>query len=92
MAFAESGTPCARSRAIVGRCFVVHGRMFFPNGNPPVRISRLGTTRIIGVLDGAKRDDTDGVLPEDLRNRLGPEWDKYEVYVRDVRHARLQPQ
>jgi hypothetical protein len=54
--------------------------MFFPNGNPPVRISRIGTKRILGVLDGAKRDDTDAVLPEDLRGRLGPEWDKYEVY------------
>jgi hypothetical protein len=79
-ALADSGTPCAQSHAIVGRCFVVHGRMFFPNGNPPVRISRIGTKRILGVLDGAKRDDTDAVLPEDLRNRLGPEWDKYLVH------------
>jgi hypothetical protein len=73
------GAPCAQSSAIVGRCFVVHGRIFFPNGNPPVRISRIGTKRILGVLDGAKRDDTDDVLPDDLRQRLGPEWDKYEV-------------
>jgi hypothetical protein len=32
--------------------------MFFPNGNPPVRISRLGTKRILGVLpadEGATR-------------------------------------
>ena len=78
-ALGDNGTPCAQSHAIVGRCFVVHGRMFFPNGNPPVRISRIGTKRILGVLDGAKRDDTDGMLPEDLRRRLGPEWDKYEV-------------
>ena len=76
---ADSGTPCAQSHAIVGQCFVVHGRMFFPNGNPPVRISRIGTKRILGVLDGAKRDDTDDVLPDDLRRRLGPEWDKFEV-------------
>jgi len=79
-AFADSGTSCTQSRAIVGRCFVIHGRMFFPNGNPPVRISRIGTKRILGVLDGAKRDDTDSALPDDLRQRLGPEWDKYEVY------------
>jgi hypothetical protein len=79
-ALADSGTPCAQSHAIVGRCFVVHGRMFFPNGNPPVRISRIGTKRILGVLDGTKRDDTDAVLPEDLRSRLGPEWDKYVVH------------
>jgi len=79
-ALADGGTPCAQSHAIVGRCFVVHGRMFFPNGNPPVRISRLGTKRILGVLDGAKRDDTDAVLPDGLRQRLGPEWDKYDVF------------
>ena len=74
------GTPCAQSRVIVGQCFVVHGRMFFPNGNPPVRISRLGTKRILGVLDGARSDASDDVLPADLRKRLGPEWDKYDVF------------
>jgi len=79
-AFADSGTPCAQSRAIVGRCFVVHGRMFFPNGNPPVRISRLGTKRILGALDGAKNDASDEVIPTDLRTKLGPEWDKYDVF------------
>jgi len=77
---AEPGTPCAQSRAVVGQCFVVHGRMFFPNGNPPVRILRIGTKRILGVLDGANSDESDDVLPADLRKRLGPEWDKYEVY------------
>lgn len=79
IAFADGGVPCAQSHAIIGRCFSVHGRMFFPNGNPPVRILRIGTKRILGILDGAKRDDTDAVLPNDLRGRLGPEWDKYEV-------------
>jgi len=79
-ALADSGTPCAQSYAIVGRCFVVHGRMFFPNGNPPVRISRLGTRRILGVLDGAKDDASDAVLPADLRKRLGAEWDKHDVF------------
>ena len=54
--------------------------MFFPNGNPPVRISRLGTKRILGVLDGAKSDQSDDVLPAALRSKLGPEWDKYVVY------------
>jgi len=77
---AEPGTPCAQSRATVGQCFVVHGRMFFPNGNPPVRISRLGTKRILGVLDGAKSDASDAVLPADLRSKLEPEWDKYDVF------------
>ena len=54
--------------------------MFFPNGNPPVRITRLGTKRILGVLDGAKSDQSDDVLPAALRSKLGPEWDKYVVY------------
>jgi hypothetical protein len=77
---AEPGTPCAQSRAIVGQCFVVHGQMFFPNGNPPVRIWRTDTRRILGVLDGAQNDASDDVLPADLRKQLGPEWDKYNVY------------
>jgi hypothetical protein len=79
IALADGSMPCAQSHAIIGRCFVIRGRMFFPNGNPPVRISRLGTKRILGVLDGAKSDASDDVLPADLRKKFGPEWDKYDV-------------
>lgn len=77
---ADSGAPCAQSHRLIGRCFTIHGRMFFPNGNPAVRIGRIGTTRIVGVLDGAGSDESDDVLPASLRARLGPEWDNYVVY------------
>jgi hypothetical protein len=77
---AEPGTPCAQSTAIVGRCFTVHGRMSFWNGNPPVRIHPTGSRRMLGVLDGAKSDASSAVLPADLRRQLGPEWDTNTVY------------
>ena len=54
--------------------------MSFANGTPGVRIWRIGTKRILGVLDGAGSAESDDVLPASLRSQLGPEWDKYEVY------------
>jgi hypothetical protein len=74
------GTPCAQSHKIVGQCFVVHGRMFFPNGTPGVRIWRIGSKRILGVLDGAGNAESDNVLPAKLTAKFAWAWDMYTVY------------
>jgi hypothetical protein len=41
---------CRGNPAVVGQCFAVHGRIFFSNGTPSMRIWRVGTTRVLGVL------------------------------------------
>jgi hypothetical protein len=63
MAQAEGfDTPRCQGRTeIVGPCFSVHGRLAGANGNPSVRIWRIGTKRILGV-------DDDYELPPSLRN------------------------
>jgi hypothetical protein len=42
---------CEASPDLVGQCFIVRGRLMLTNGNPTVRIWRVGTKRIFGVLD-----------------------------------------
>jgi len=49
----QSTAPCAESPKVVSACFVVHGRLFFANGNPSFRILRIGTKRILGVANAA---------------------------------------
>ncbi|HEX4198379.1 MAG TPA: hypothetical protein VHZ26_13160 [Caulobacteraceae bacterium] len=46
---------CAASPRRVGACFVVHGRLAVWNGAPAVRIWRIGTKRMLGVV-GADGD------------------------------------
>jgi hypothetical protein len=65
---AEPAPPCVKSPEIIGACFVVHGRLMLTNGNPSVRIWRVGTKRMLGVLDADRNvfnDLTD--LPSELR-------------------------
>ena len=42
---------CKTDPDIVDACFTVHGRLDFWNGNPTVRIWRVGTRRILGTRD-----------------------------------------
>ena len=68
---AISSEICAKSPRLVGTCFVVHGRLMQTNGTPDARIWRIGTKRILGVVDAKGQADTDDAVPE----RLGP-WDR----------------
>jgi hypothetical protein len=49
---AEAAAPCKTDPDIVAACFSVHGRLSAYNGNPTMRIWRVGTKRILGVEDG----------------------------------------
>ena len=42
---------CSASPHVVGACFTLHGRLSFSNGTPDCRLWRIGTKRILGVLD-----------------------------------------
>jgi hypothetical protein len=74
--FAASGTyagenPCSSSPLLVGQCFEVHGRLALYNGNPSVRIWRVGTKYLLGVLDanGHPFEDFD-LLPPGIRKLI----------------------
>jgi hypothetical protein len=49
----------------VGKCFVIHGRVMYTNGTPSLRIWRVGSKRILGVLP-----PEDEIIPESLKHAL----------------------
>jgi hypothetical protein len=65
--------PCREHPQLVGKCFNVHGRLSTYNGNPAVRLWRIGTKRVLGVSD--QRFSLPGYrnIPEDLSKQLNGE-------------------
>jgi hypothetical protein len=61
---AADPTICKGNPAVIGKCFVVHGRFGAWNGAPTFRISPIGTKRVLGVT-GPKPGDQP-ILPDDL--------------------------
>ena len=51
----DGPSACAASAKRGGACFVVHGRLAVWNGDPAMRIWRIGTKRMLGVV-GADGD------------------------------------
>ena len=70
---AEAGQTCRTSHNLVGACFTVHGRLFVSNGTPSVRIFRIGTTRILGVLDRQSQAEGAEVVPPAVDSLLKPD-------------------
>jgi hypothetical protein len=64
---------CREHPQLIGKCFRVHGRLSTYNGNPAVRLWRIGTRRVLGVSD--QRFSLPGYrnLPEDLMKQLNEE-------------------
>src|SRR5438046_10440724 len=64
---------CREPSQLVGKCFKVHGRLSTYNGNPAVRLWRIGTRRVLGVSD--QRFSLPGYrnIPEDLVKQLDGE-------------------
>jgi hypothetical protein len=57
---------CRQNPAVVGACVTVHGRLFIANGTPSMRIWRIGTTRILGVLPSENE-----IVPSVIRKYAG---------------------
>ena len=62
---------CKTDPRVIGDCFKIHGRASIWNGNPTLRIWRIGTNRILGVREGAP-------VPQNLKESFGSPWN--EVY------------
>ena len=48
-------------------CYWAHGRLSVANGNPTIRVWKIGTRRMLGILSGPraeKRDPSDSLHPE----------------------------
>ena len=61
---------CREHPDLVGPCFRVRGRAAFYNGNPTVRIWKVGTRRLLGVSDSRCQLPRCEPLPEALRALL----------------------
>jgi hypothetical protein len=48
---ASAANRCRQSPKLVGACFVVHGRLFVSDGTPDLRMWKIGTHRILGIVD-----------------------------------------
>jgi len=63
---------CKNNAYLVGQCFRLHGRAFFSNGTPSLRIWHVGTKRILGVSAHPEADDAeDPIAPANLLSALG---------------------
>lgn len=67
VALAQDAT-CRLSARRVGECFTVHGRLSFAMASPEIRLWRIGTHRVLGILgpDGSDQH----VLSEAMLERM----------------------
>lgn len=63
--------PCRTDPRVVGECFEVRGRLHFANGNPALRMWRVGTNRYLGI-----KDDEEPMVPGNLAALLRSEFDR----------------
>ena|SRR5580693_2083515 len=66
-----NGTVFAATPHFVGPCFTVHGKLVQSNGDPSLRIWRVGTKRILGILDCKGRDESSLALPKAVSRIAG---------------------
>ena len=72
-------SPCATRSDLIGPCFDLRGRVSIGNGNPNVRIWRVGTTRILGVV-GAECDEHPcgpSAMPDSLWTQMDEDHDVF---------------
>jgi hypothetical protein len=68
---------CSARSDLVGKCFMVHGRLSVYNGTPSVRLWRLGSKRLLGVFDPKDPSGELGeaAIPATVKAKL--DWDKF---------------
>ena len=64
---------CREHPQLIGKCLNVHGQLSVYNGNPAVRLWRIGTKRVLGVSDQRFSLPDYRNLPEDLKKQLNGE-------------------
>jgi hypothetical protein len=61
---------CREHPQLVGKCSTVHGRLAVYNGNPAVRLRRIGARRLLGVSDQRFKLPEYRNIPESLAQQL----------------------
>lgn len=67
---------CSTRSDLVGKCFMVHGRLSVYSGTPSVRLWRMGSKRLLGVFDPKDPAGELGetAIPATVKAKL--DWDK----------------
>ncbi len=60
---------CRAQPSLVGKCFVVRGRLSLYNGAPTIRLWRTGTKRMLGVSASYSRPGYSSI-PEEIEKKL----------------------
>jgi hypothetical protein len=70
--------PC-KTPENAGMCYWTRGRLAFYNGNPPYRVWKIGTKRVLGIFSGPaiwppqdQQDQLDPELPANVRALFKP--------------------
>jgi hypothetical protein len=71
----QRGRACKGNPDLVDQCFKIHGRIRIVNGGPQMRIWRIGTDRVLGVLPSE-----DEIIPKNLSKALDEAGQWPEVY------------
>src|SRR5512147_2051339 len=79
-ATAAAAEPCRERGDLVGPCFRVRGRAALYNGNPSVRVWKVGTRRLFGVSESRMAPGVDP-LPPDVRRALDWEHPVFADFV-----------
>lgn len=58
---------CKADARVIGDCFPVHGRASMWNGNPTLRIWKIGSKRMLGVREAAP-------VPQNLKDEFDSFW------------------
>jgi hypothetical protein len=66
----QSVKSCREHQKLVGKCFVVKGRLSVYNGAPALRIQKLGTRRMLGVSEQRFAMEGYRNVPEEISAKL----------------------
>ena len=69
----EETKSCENNPLVTGRCFLFWGRMQLYEESPHVRIWRVGTTRVFGIMDDEYQLEGYENVPSDLVGRIDPD-------------------
>src|SRR5258708_24736550 len=61
---------CREHPQLIGKCFVVRGRLSVYNGTPAVRLWRIGTRRVLGISEQRFKVPGYRNLPQSLAQQL----------------------
>src|SRR5215813_14446368 len=72
---------CRQHPQLVGKCFMIHGRLSIYNGAPAMRLWKIGTRRMLGVSE--QRFAVSGYrnVPENVQNQINQDVDLFGDFL-----------